>query len=182
MSILKVSQMGHPVLRRVADPVDRDQISSEAFRRLIRDLRETMVAYQGAGLAAPQVHVSNRILVYKSQDVDEVPEITALINPKVEPVDRDMEEEWEGCLSIPRIMGLVPRYRRIRVTAVDEGGEDLSFVSEDFEARVIQHEVDHLDGILYFDRMDDLKALTFRDEHAMFWAEHGEESDGEETS
>mgnify|MGYP001250233446 FL=1 len=178
MSILKVSQMGHPVLRRVADPVDPDQIQSEAFQRLVNDMEETMVAYQGAGLAGPQVHVSNRILVYQSQDDEGMPEIQTLVNPEITPENDEMEHGWEGCLSIPGIMGSVPRYTRIRVSALDDEGERVDYTAEAFEARVIQHEVDHLDGILYFDRMDDLKALTFRAEYEMFCAGH--EDDGEE--
>lgn len=178
MSILKVSQMGHPVLRRAADPVNPDAIPTDAFQRFARDMRETMVAYQGAGLAAPQVHVANRVLVYRdTSDEEAARDIVTLVNPEIEPAGEEMEAGWEGCLSIPGIMGLVPRHVRILVRGLDREGEELEYEAADFEARVIQHEVDHLDGILYMDRMDDLRALTFRTEYEMFWAEAEEEPD-----
>ncbi len=168
MSILKVSQMGHPVLRQVAGPVDPSLIASEEFLRLVRDMAETMVAYQGAGLAGPQVHVSNRILVYQGVDEDGAPGIQTLVNPVIKPETDERVTDWEGCLSIPGILGQVPRYARILVTALDDEGEELEYVAEDFEARVIQHEVDHLDGILYFDRMEDRTSLTYTTEHKLY--------------
>jgi peptide deformylase len=180
MSILKVSQMGHPVLRRVADPVDPDQIKTDAFQRLIADMRDTMAAYQGIGLAAPQVHVSNRILVYMIVGDEETdPDVLALVNPAMENLGDEIESAWEGCLSIPDIRGLVPRHTRIQVTALDEMGEEITYVAEDSEARVIQHEVDHLDGILYFDRMEDLGTLSFQTEYETFWAQDDDEDDQE---
>ncbi len=170
MSILKVTQMGHPVLRRVADSVLPGIIRSEDFQRQIRDMQETMVEYQGIGLAAPQVHVSARLLVYRADSDDGAEsEILTLVNPVIEPLGDETEPGWEGCLSIPDIRGIVPRHRRIRVTSLDEEGEALEYTAEDFEARVIQHEVDHLDGILYFDRMDDLRTLTYQTEQEMYW-------------
>jgi peptide deformylase len=169
MSILKVSQMGHPVLRRVAAPFHPEHIETEAFQRLVTDMEETMVAYQGAGLAGPQVHVANRILVYQSMGEDGEPEIQTLVNPTIEPESEEQESDWEGCLSIPGILGLVPRHARIHVTALDDEGEALDYIAQDFEARVIQHEVDHLDGILYFDRMENLSSLTYTTEHKLFW-------------
>lgn len=177
MSILKVSQMGHPVLRRVAEPIDRSVIASDDFQRLVTDMEETMVAYQGAGLAGPQVHVASRILVYQSVAEDGAPEIQTLVNPVITPEGDAMVTDWEGCLSIPGIHGLVPRYARIHVAALDDEGEELAYVAEDFEARVIQHEVDHLDGILYFDRMDDLTSLTYTAEHRLYWASGDDASD-----
>lgn len=172
MSILKVSQMGHPVLRREAQPVDPDQIQTDAFQRLVADMHQTMAAYQGVGLAAPQVHYSIRMLVYlaEAEDSEDGAETFTLINPTIEPIGAEMESGWEGCLSIPDIRGQVPRYTHIQVDALDEEGEAISFEARDFEARVIQHEVDHLDGILYFDRMDDLGSLSFMTEYEMFWA------------
>ena len=178
MSILKVSQMGHPVLRRVAEPVHADHLGTEAFQRLARDMQETMISYQGAGLAAPQVHVSARVLVYRAAgDDEEESEILTLVNPVIEPLGEETKSAWEGCLSIPDIRGLVTRPTRIQVTALDEEGEALSYIVEDFEARVIQHEGDHLDGILYFDRMDDLRTLSFLPEYEMFWAEDEDEEE-----
>lgn len=178
MSILKVSQMGHPVLRRSALPVDPEQIQSNGFQRLVADMHQTMGAYQGVGLAAPQVHYSIRMLVYLAEgeeNNEEGPETFTLINPVIEPVGEEMASAWEGCLSIPDIRGRVPRFTHIKVSALDEDGEDISFEAQDFEARVIQHEVDHLDGILYFDRMDDLSTLSFLTEYETFWAATDEE-------
>jgi peptide deformylase len=177
MSILKVSQMGHPVLRRAAQPVDPDQIQTDAFQRLVADMHQTMAAYQGVGLAAPQVHYSIRMLLYlaEAEDSEEGPETFTLINPVIDPIGEEMASGWEGCLSIPDIRGLVPRNTHIRVTALDEEGEEISFEAQDFEARVIQHEVDHLDGILYFDRMEDLTTLSFMTEYEMFWAPDGDD-------
>jgi peptide deformylase len=179
MSILKVSQMGHPVLRRAADPVHPDQIVTDNFQRLVTDMQETMIAYGGAGLAAPQVHVSARLLVYQDvSDEDEAdPEILTLVNPVVEPLGEETASAWEGCLSIPNVRGLVSRYTRIQVTALDEDGETLCYTAENYEARVIQHEVDHLDGILYFDRMDDLRTLSFQTEYERFWVQDEDEED-----
>jgi peptide deformylase len=172
--------MGHPVLRRVAEPVDPEQIQADAFQRFIVDLRETMAAYQGVGLAAPQVHVSNRVLVYLAMgEEDRDPEVLVLVNPVIEPMGDEMESSWEGCLSIPDIRGLVSRHSQIKVTALDDTGQDVSYVARDFEARVIQHEVDHLDGILYLDRMDDLATLSFQAEYDTFWARDEDEDDSE---
>ena len=176
MSILKVSQMGHPVLRRVADPVDPEQIRTDAFQRLLASMRDTMAAYQGVGLAAPQVHVSNRILVYMAVgDEKACPDVLTLVNPAIENLGDEIESAWEGCLSIPDIRGQVPRNTRIQINALDEMGKEIAYIAEDFEARVIQHEVDHLDGILYFDRMEDLATLSFQTEYETFWAQEDDE-------
>ena len=180
MSILKVSQMGHPVLRRVADPVDPDQISTDAFQRLLASMRDTMAAYQGVGLAAPQVHVSNRVVMYMAVvDEETDPDVLVLVNPVIEFLGDEIESAWEGCLSIPGIRGRVPRHKRIQVTALDEMGKEIAYVAEAFEARVIQHEVDHLNGILYFDRMEDLGTLSFQTEYETFWAQDEDEDDQE---
>ncbi len=167
--ILKVARMGHPVLRQVAEPVPPDQITSPEIQRLIDDMIETMHEYNGAGLAAPQVHVSKQIVVIepggRRQDPDaaETPTIV-YINPEITPLTDDMDEDWEGCLSVPDLRGRVPRYVKIRFRAYDRHGKRLDMVAENFAARVIQHECDHLWGKLYIDRIRDTTSLTFVEE------------------
>ena len=175
MSILKVARMGHPVLRAKALAIQRAEIKSPAVQRLIDDLIETMVEYHGVGLAAPQVHQGLRIFV-ASLDVededkhDSDPQPIALVNPEISLVGSDVVEDWEGCLSIPDVRGRVPRAREIRLRAIDRNGERLELRAHDFPARVMQHETDHLDGVLFFDRMRSFESLTFLDEYSRYWA------------
>jgi peptide deformylase len=174
MSILKVARMGHPVLRARSRAIDRGELKSTAIQRLIDDLMETMIEYHGVGLAAPQVHEAVRIFVASIEQErpgEESPpaEPVAIINPEITPVGTDIVEDWEGCLSIPDIRGRVPRAREIRVRALDRKGERLDLRAHDFPARVIQHETDHLDGILFFDRMRSFETLTFLDEYSRYW-------------
>src|SRR5277367_4923020 len=154
MAILKIARMGHPVLLQRAEPV-ADPTSPE-IRRLVADMLETMDDANGAGLAAPQVHVPLRLFVFRvppdraSEDADDVavPE-TVLINPTVEPVGDEVRLRWEGCLSIPGLRAAVPRAWRIRYTGVDMEGAPVDREVTGFHAGVVQHEYDHLDGILY---------------------------------
>jgi peptide deformylase len=169
--------MGHPVLREKATPFSRDEIATEAVQRLWRDMLATMVEYEGVGLAAPQVHVSRRLIVVKAGD-DEAPIV--LFNPTIRPLAPETEVGWEGCLSIPGIRGQVPRHVRLDVQGLGPDGKHLGFESADFPARVIQHEVDHLDGTLFLDRMEDLRTLTFLDEYARYWREDDDEAEEEE--
>ncbi len=174
MSILKVARMGHPVLRRKARALDRNEMKSAIVQKLIDDMIDTMVEYHGVGLAAPQVHESLRIFVAALEPGDEEsdrdPEPIAIINPEITPVGSDTVEDWEGCLSIPDIRGRVTRAREIRVRAYDRQGERIELRAHDFPARVIQHETDHLDGVLFFDRMRSFESLTFLDEYSRYWA------------
>jgi peptide deformylase len=165
MAILKVARMGHPILRVAAEPLTRSQIRSAEVQRLIDDMIETMHEYEGVGLAAPQVHASARLTVI---EVPAAPEtgrealaLTVLVNPVVTLLSEQRVLGWEGCLSLPDLRGFVPRAPRVRVEALDRQARPLSFEAQDFSARVIQHECDHLDGILYVDRMQDLKTLAF---------------------
>jgi len=171
MSILKVARMGHPVLRAKARALDRAAITSADVQRLIDDMIETMIEYHGVGLAAPQVHEGVRLFVAA---IGEGPEDGSapivIVNPELTVVGPDVEEDWEGCLSIPDVRGRVPRAREIRVRAFDRHGERLEMLAHDYPARVIQHETDHLDGILFFDRMRSLDSLTFLEEYSRFWA------------
>jgi peptide deformylase len=171
MAILKVARMGHPVLRAKARALDKVDIKSPAIQRLIDDLIDTMVEYHGIGLAAPQVHESVRIFVAAldaAEDGEEA-EPVVLINPEIAVVGSDIVDDWEGCLSVPDIRGRVPRAREIKVRAFDRKGERIEIRAHDFPARVIQHETDHLDGILFFDRMRSLESLTFLDEYSRYW-------------
>jgi len=179
MSILKVARMGHPVLRAKARTVDKHELRSATVQRLIDDMMETMAEYHGVGLAAPQVHEGLRLFVatldadddQKGDEADEGDaEPLAIVNPEITVVGGDVVEDWEGCLSIPDVRGRVPRAREIRVRAYDRKGDRIELHAHDFPARVIQHETDHLDGILFFDRMKSLGTLTFLEEYSRYWA------------
>ena len=181
MAILKVAHMGHPVLRAKARPLAASEIRSAEVQRLIDDMFDTMAEYHGVGLAAPQVHESVRIFVAgfardggedDERSDDDVPQM-ALINPEITAVGRDQLEDWEGCLSIPDIRGRVPRARQIVVRAYDRTGKRVEIKTSGFSARVIQHETDHLDGILFFDRMKSLDTLTFLEEFGRYWSRRG---------
>jgi peptide deformylase len=163
MSILKIAHLGHPVLRQVAREVTPASLASAAVQSFIDDLIETMLEYDGVGLAAPQVHASSRIVAYLPSDQrgGRASEPRVLVNPVLEPATEEMEEDWEGCLSLPDLRGRVPRYTKLRVTALDREGKSLAFTAKDFHARVVQHECDHLDGRVFLDRMRDLSTLAF---------------------
>mgnify|MGYP000129383123 CR=1 FL=1 len=168
MSILKIARMGHPVLRQVAAPVT-DPAAAEV-QRLVADMVETMTDAHGTGLAAPQVHAPLRLVVYfvsagrgQLPAPEDVP-LTVLVNPEITPLGEERLYDWEGCLSVPGLTGLVPRYRRIGLSALGLAGEKVECELQGFHARVVQHECDHLDGILYPQRMEDLSLLMFSEE------------------
>lgn len=166
--ILKVARLGHPVLRKMAEPVPPDHITSPAIQQFIDDMIETMYEYDGAGLAAPQVHVSQQIVVMEVQHHPRYPDtaipLTVYINPEITPLTEEMVEDWEGCLSVPGLRGKVPRYTKIRLRAYDREGKRVDIVAEGFHARVIQHECDHVYGKVYLDRMRSMASLTFMEE------------------
>jgi peptide deformylase len=175
MSLLKVARMGHPVLRTRAKEIERSDLKKSSMQKLIDDMIDTMHEYHGVGLAGPQIHEALRIFVAAINPADEEPlspgaEPMVFINPVIEPIGHEMYEDWEGCLSIPDIRGRVPRARAIKVTALDRSGGKIEVTSQDFPARVIQHETDHLDGILFFDRMRSFETLAFMDEYARYWS------------
>jgi peptide deformylase len=173
MSILKVARMGHPVLRGKARALDKNEIRSAGVQKLIDDMMDTMAEYHGVGLAAPQVHEGLRIFVAAldaKEDGEGDDEPLAIINPEITVVGTEVVEDWEGCLSIPDIRGRVPRAREIKVRAFDRKGDRIELHAHDFPARVIQHETDHLDGVLFFDRMTSFETLTFLDEYSRYWA------------
>lgn len=180
MAILKIARMGHPVLARIAEPV-ADPTAAD-IRALVADMVETMIDANGAGLAAPQVHVPKRIVIFQAP-VERVPEglegeeafdhmaaLTVLINPEIEILGSGVEEGWEGCLSVPGLRGLVPRYAELRYRGFDLDGKLIERHARGFHARVVQHECDHLDGILYPQRMTDLGNLIFESEARAFVA------------
>jgi peptide deformylase len=174
MSILKVTRLGHPVLRQITAPVALDGLQSAARQKFIDDMVETMKEYDGVGLAADQVFESLQIAVLEVAENPRYPDkprvpLTVLVNPRITPISEEMEDDWEGCLSIPDLRGVVPRYKSIRVQAYDRQGQLLDFVAHDFHARVIQHEFDHLNGKVYLDRMRDLTTLTFLQEFTRYW-------------
>jgi peptide deformylase len=182
MAILKIARLGHPVLRKVAAPVDPSEIRSAETQRLIDDMVETMREYNGAGLAATQVHVLKQICVIEVHGNPRYPEapaipLTVLINPVVTPLTEEMEDGWEGCLSVPDMRGVVPRFGSVRLEARDREGSWIDVVAKEFFARVIQHETDHLNGMVYLDRMRDLSTLTHLAEWNKYWLGVQEQDD-----
>lgn len=181
MSILKIAKMGHEVLRRPAEPV-ADPTDPE-IQRLIGDMIETMIDADGAGLAAPQVHVSRRVVIFEVPDARQQASgappqgngLTVLINPVIEAMSPDKELGWEGCLSVPGLRGAVPRFSQIRYRGLSESGDAIDREATGFHARVVQHECDHLDGILYPARMTDLSLLHFVSEMRFFPGVYGPE-------
>jgi len=178
MAILKVARLGHPVLRAKALPVSANEIRSPRIQQLVDDMFETMQEYGGIGLAAPQVHEGLRVFVAGVRDADHVTPMNddagmpfvALINPEIVIVGKSVESGWEGCLSIPDIRGQVPRAAEVRVRAYDRAGERVTIEATGLPARVLQHEYDHLDGVLFFDRMPSFETLTFMEEFRRYWA------------
>ncbi|HWA90524.1 MAG TPA: peptide deformylase [Rhizomicrobium sp.] len=176
MAILKFARMGHPVLARRADEVVDP--AAPAIRRLVADMVETMIDANGAGLAAPQVHVPLRVVVFQAPDernedngeerFDDSAPLTVLINPVIEILDAAPDGGWEGCLSVPGLRGYVERPGHIRYRGFDTEGKPIERTASGFHARVVQHECDHLDGILYPQRMGDLTKLIFESE-ARHW-------------
>jgi len=166
MAIRPVLKMGHPLLRQVAQPVT--DFGTAELRELVRDMDDTMRALNGAGLAAPQIGVSLRVVIFEVRsnprypDAGEVP-YTVLVNPELSPLGEATEDGWEGCLSVPGLRGLVPRHRRLRYRGWDVHGLPIDRTVEGFHARVVQHEVDHLDGILYPMRLRSLLDLGYED-------------------
>ena len=169
MTILKIARMGHPVLLEKAAPVT----DIAAVQGLIRDMRDTLVDSGGIGLAAPQVHESQRVILvsvpdHRREGDEPAMQITALINPELEPIGEEKVTGWEGCLSIPGLRGAVPRWSAVGFRALNAQGQPFEGEATGMMARVLQHEVDHLDGILYTMRMDDLTKIGFDEEIARY--------------
>ena len=168
--LLTVVHLGHPVLRQIAEPVPEDWFSSGRLADLGRDLVHTMLEEQGVGLAAPQVAEGLRLFSYWLPADDEHEGIPPMViaNPEIKVVEDELEQGWEGCLSIPGLRGLVPRHRRIKLKGRTLEGDAVSITADGFHARVIQHEFDHLDGIVFLDRMTDTRSLAFEPEWEEF--------------
>lgn len=164
MAIREVVRMGHPVLLKVADPVSR--CNDPTLDALVQDMRDTMQSLNGAGIAAPQIGVSLQVVIFggfKSTRYPDAPDIpfTVLCNPLITPLDDEQDEDWEACLSVPGLRGLVPRYTRLRYQGFDAQGVVIDRTVDGFHARVVQHECDHLQGLLYPMRIPDLRNFGY---------------------
>jgi peptide deformylase len=174
MSILKIARMGHPVLRARARKLDVAEVKAPAFQKLVDDMIETMREYEGIGLAAPQVHEGVRLAligIQEGQGEDRSIRVMPIVNPEISPIGKETEEDWEGCLSLPGLRGRVVRPRKIQVKGLDRRGNKIEFDLLGYPARVAQHEIDHLDGVLFVDRMKSLETLTFLEEYSKFWTD-----------
>lgn len=166
MAVRPVLKMGDSLLFEEAKPVT--QFDTPELDRLVEDMFDTMREESGAGLAAPQIGVSQRVVIFgveanpRYPDAEEVP-MTVLINPTIDPIGDEVEQGWEGCLSVPGMRGLVPRYINIRYRGKNQKGEPIECIAADFHARVVQHECDHLDGILYPMRIQDMRYFGYED-------------------
>jgi len=179
MSILKIARLGHPILYKKATFVKN--ISSSVIKKLITDMTETMLDANGVGLAAPQVHVSKQIIIFRvpkedSKVSEESIEITALINPKLTNISDETDNNWEGCLSIPGMTGLVKRFSKVRYEGFDMNGNIIKKEAEGLHARIVQHEYDHLMGIMYIARLADSRAFGFSEEIKNYWENRNEEN------
>ena len=178
MPVHPIVRLGHPALRTPAEPVDLDQLESTETQHLIDDLFETMTEANGVGLAAPQIGIGRQLFVYAAVDPDhpdDEPALEARINPGVEPVSGEMVYDWEGCLSIPDLRGLVPRHPAVQVYAHDRHGNRIVERVDGYVARIVQHEYDHLNGIVFLDRMRDFRSLAFVEEWERYMTVAGED-------
>ena len=175
MAILKIAKLGHPVLLKKTNEISN--LNDIDLKKIIYDMSETMIDANGIGLAAPQVHLSHRLFIYRNPDIEEEEKIkvSVLINPKIENISDETEDDWEGCLSIPGMSGLVRRSKKIKYSAIDLKGEKVSGEVDGLHARVIQHEFDHLNGILYTSRLADKRAFGYSDEIEKFWKKNDED-------
>lgn len=180
MPIRPILRLGDPVLRTRAAPLLPQLLADAEIQQLIDDMAETMDDANGVGLAAPQIGVSLQIFVYRPSDEDDSP-LRVLVNPMVEPQPGELIYDWEGCLSIPELRGLVPRHPAVRVHALDRDGGHVDYIARDFEARIIQHEFDHLSGVIYLDRMRDLRSLAYESEWSRYLA-HSAAGDDEQAA
>ena len=171
MSILKIARLGHPILQKKTSIVKR--IPSPSINKLIQDMTETMLDAKGIGLAAPQVHISKQVIIFRipksEEEENNTIEITALINPKISKISEETDTQWEGCLSIPGMTGLVKRYSKINYEGFDMKGNLIKKEAEGLHARIVQHEFDHLKGMLYLNRLVDIRAFGFVNEIEEYW-------------
>ena len=175
MSLLKIARLGHPSIRAETALVSADELNTRPIQDLIDNMIETMRDADGVGIAAPQVHVSKRIVVIEvSPENPRYPQqptvpLTVIGNPEIKWHSDEIEEGWEGCLSVPDMRALVPRWSSVEVSGLDRNGQPVEFVATGFFARVVQHEVDHLLGNVFLDRLSNLKTLTHLREYQKYW-------------
>tara|TARA_Y100000590_G_scaffold449496_1_gene587707 strand:- start:5821 stop:6357 length:537 start_codon:yes stop_codon:yes gene_type:complete len=177
MTILKIAKLGHPVLHTKAQYVKK--LPDPEIEKLILDMTDTMIDANGIGLAAPQVHINKQVLLFRiikenKENQDDNIEITALINPKIRNLSEETNNDWEGCLSIPNMSGLVKRFSRIEYEGLDMNGKIIKKIAEGLQARIIQHEYDHLMGILYIKRLIDERAFGYTEEIEKYWKQLNE--------
>ncbi len=174
MAILKIAKLGHPILLKKTNEISN--LNDIDLKKIIYDMSETMIDANGIGLAAPQVHLSHRIFIYRNPEIEDEEKIkvSVLINPKIEKISDETEDDWEGCLSIPGMLGLVRRSKKIKYSAIDLKGDKVSGEVNGLHARVIQHEFDHLNGILYTSRLADKRAFGYSEEIEKFWKKKDE--------
>lgn len=175
MALLSIARLGHPILRQKAKPVSKEELLSAEFQNFIVDLIETMREYDGVGLAATQVHVPKQVFVFEVDDNPRYPErdaipLTVVVNPVIKNLSEEREEEFEGCLSIPGLVAKVPRHLSLTLRGLTPDGKPLEMKLSGFPARVVQHENDHLNGIVYLDRVEDKHSVSFEREHRKFAA------------
>lgn len=175
MALLKIARLGHPIIRGKTESVSTEELQTPEIQNLIDSMIETMRDANGVGIAAPQVHSPKRIIVIEvSPDNPRYPQkglipLTVIVNPTIVSQSDDYEQDWEGCLSVPDLRGKVPRSTSLQVSGRDRDGNPLEFEAKGFFARVIQHEVDHLEGKVYLDRLPDMRTLTFSREYEKYW-------------
>lgn len=174
MPVRPIVRLGHPALRTPAQPVPPTHIADPAIQALIDDMVETMHEARGVGLAAPQLGEEAQIFVYQAAGPPEIP-LQVVINPLVTPHAREVVYDWEGCLSIPDLRGMVPRHPTVRVQGLDRDGKSVNYIASGFEARIVQHEYDHLNGVVFLDRMRDFKTLAYFDEWETYLVGRSEE-------
>lgn len=164
MLVLPIVRLGDPVLRAVAQPLDESVFGTRDLKRFVKAMIDTMRRAEGVGLAAPQVGESIRVFVFEAKGAEPPVPLTVAINPRLEPLPGELVEGWEGCLSIPGLRGLVPRHPAVEISGFDLEGRPFARRAEGFEARIVQHELDHLDGVVYLDRMRDFSSLGYLEE------------------
>jgi peptide deformylase len=174
MAVLKIAKLGNPVLRQVAEPVDLNDLAESPMQTFIDDMIETMHHEGGVGLAAPQVNRSIQIVVLEYAENERYPDevsipLTVLVNPVLSDYSKETKEGWESCLSLSDFRGLVPRSTTVTLNAYDREGNKIQKTVSDFEAVVLQHELDHLKGFVFLDRMKDLTQLSYNEEFEKFW-------------
>ena len=179
MAILKIAKLGHPVLLKKTNEISN--LEDIDLKKTVYNMSETMIDANGIGLAAPQVHLSQRLFIYRNPDIEEHEEVdkinvTVLINPLIDKITDETEDDWEGCLSIPGMSGLVRRLKKIKYSGIDLNGNRISGEVEGLHARVIQHEFDHLNGVLYTSRLADKRAFGYSEEIEKFWKKNDEKT------